>query len=84
MEGQKSDGNGNVQRSMRRLPITTAFLLLPLVAFGQSRRRQEIRDPAYRTIRTITTRRDGVQDGLILAGVQAPPLPLRLMVVKLA
>ena len=62
MEGQKPDGNGNVQPSVRRLPITTAFLLLPPVAFGQGRQRQQIRDPAYPTIGTITTRTDGVRE----------------------
>jgi len=47
---------------MRRLPITTAFLLVAVVAIGQGQQRQEIRDPSHRVIGTITTRKDGVKE----------------------
>ena len=47
---------------MSRHLIATAFLLLGLVASGDGQKRQEIRDPSYRMVGTITTRKDGVRE----------------------
>jgi hypothetical protein len=47
---------------MSRHLIATAFLLLGLVASGDGQKRQEIRDPSYRMVGTITTRQDGVRE----------------------